>query len=78
MLEQPFEGILNNLERRFRETQSDAARKELEECMATAPCPQCHGDRLKSEIARAVTVGGIEHHRLLPHDRHATRWNFMK
>jgi len=58
VLEQPFEGILNNISRRFRETQSDAARKELEECMATAPCPACHGDRL-SEIARAVTVGGI-------------------
>ena len=58
VLEQPFEGILNNISRRFRETQSDAARKELEECMSTAPCPACHGDRL-SEIARAVTVGGI-------------------
>ena len=58
VLEQPFEGILNNISRRFRETQSDAARKELEECMAMAPCPSCHGDRL-SEIARAVTVGGI-------------------
>lgn len=58
VLEQPFEGILNNISRRFRETQSDAARKELEECMATAPCPSCHGNRL-SEIARSVTVGGI-------------------
>ncbi len=58
VLEQPFEGILNNISCRYRETQSDAARKELEECMATAPCPQCHGERL-SEIARAVTVGGI-------------------
>ena len=58
VLEQPFEGILNNITRRFRETQSDAVRKELEECMATAPCPQCGGDRL-SDIARAVTVGGI-------------------
>ncbi len=58
VLEQPFEGILNNISRRFRETQSDAARKELEECMATAPCPSCNGDRL-SPIARAVTVGGI-------------------
>ena len=58
VLEQPFEGIIPNIGRRFRETQSDAARKELEECMATAPCPHCHGDRL-SEIARAVTVGGI-------------------
>ena len=58
VLEQPFEGILNNISRRYRETQSDAARKELEECMATAPCPHCNGDRL-SDIARAVTVGGI-------------------
>ena len=58
VLEQPFEGILNNISRRYRETQSDAARKELEECMTTAPCPFCHGDRL-SDIARAVTVGGI-------------------
>ena len=58
VLEQPFEGILNNISRRFRETQSDAARKELEECMSSAPCPHCHGDRL-SDIARAVTVGGI-------------------
>ena len=58
VLEQPFEGILNNISRRFRETQSDAARKELEECMSTAPCPRCHGNRL-SEIAGAVTVGGI-------------------
>jgi len=58
VLEQPFEGILNNISRRYRETQSDAARKELEECMSTAPCPHCHGARL-SEIARAVTVSGL-------------------
>ena len=58
VLEQPFEGIMNNISRRYRETQSDSARKELEECMSTAPCPHCHGDRL-SDIARAVTVGGI-------------------
>ena len=58
VLEQPFEGILNNISRRYRETQSDAVRKELEECMASASCPQCNGNRL-SDIARAVTVGGI-------------------
>ncbi len=57
-LEQPFEGVLNNIERRHRETQSDAMRRELEECMAEHPCPDCHGDRL-NEIARAVTVGGV-------------------
>ena len=58
VLEQPFEGIMHNIARRYRETQSDAARKELEECMSSAPCPRCNGHRL-SEIARAVTVGGI-------------------
>ena len=58
VLEQPFEGILNNISRRYRETQSDAVRKELEDCMSSAPCPQCGGDRL-SDIARAVTVGGM-------------------
>ena len=58
VLEQPWEGILNNISRRYKETQSDSARKELEECMASAPCPHCGGDRL-SDTARAVTVGGI-------------------
>ena len=58
VLEQPFEGIMNNIARRYKETQSDYSRKELEECMSSAPCPHCGGDRL-SEIARAVTVGGI-------------------
>ncbi len=58
VIEQPFEGIIPNIRRRFHETQSDSVRKELEECMAEAPCPSCHGDRL-SDMARAVTVGGI-------------------
>ena len=58
VLEQPFEGIMNNITRRYKETQSDFSRKEMEECMASAPCPQCGGDRL-SDVARAVTVGGI-------------------
>lgn len=57
-LEQPFEGIIPNIERRARETQSDAMRKELEECMSTSPCRSCHGARL-SELVRAVTVGGL-------------------
>ncbi len=57
-LEQPFEGIVPNLNRRFRETQSDAVRKELEEYMTSSPCEHCGGERL-SDIARAVTVGGL-------------------
>ena len=57
--QQAFEGILNNVERRFSETQSDASRKELEECMSQCPCPTCGGRRLKKE-ALAVTVGGLD------------------
>ena len=57
-LEQAFEGIVNNLSRRYRETQSDSMRRELEECMSYHPCPECHGDRL-SPIVLAVTVGGL-------------------
>ena len=57
-LEQAFEGIINNLSRRYKETQSDSMRRELEECMSYHPCPDCHGDRL-SPIVLAVTVGGM-------------------
>ena len=58
-LYQPFEGIVNNLERRYRETQSDAMKRELEECMSQCPCPTCQGKRLKKE-SLAVTVGGLD------------------
>ncbi len=61
VLYQPFEGIVNNLERRYRETQSDAMKREIEECMSQCPCPTCGGRRLKRE-ALAVTVGGISIH----------------
>ena len=57
-LERPFEGVVNNVSRRLTETQSDAMRKELEECMSERPCPKCHGKRL-SDISLAVTVGGM-------------------
>jgi excinuclease ABC subunit A len=52
-----FEGVLNNLERRWRETESDAAREELEKYMNVMPCPTCHGARLRPE-ALHVLVGG--------------------
>lgn len=58
VLHQPFEGIVNNLERRYRETQSNAMRLELEQCMSARPCPDCGGRRLKPE-SLAVTVGDI-------------------
>ena len=54
----PFEGVVNNLERRYKETQSDWMRAEIEGCMSKEPCPACHGARLKEEIL-AVTVGGM-------------------
>ena len=57
-IERPFEGIVNNVARRLHETQSDAMRKELEECMSERPCPKCRGRRL-SDISLAVTVGGM-------------------
>ena len=57
-ISQPFEGIVNNLERRYRETQSTAMRWELEQYMSEHPCPECGGKRLKKEVL-AVTVGGI-------------------
>ena len=58
-LMQPFEGVARNLERRFRETQSDYSRRELEECMSECACPDCAGKRLKKEVL-AVTVGGMD------------------
>ena len=58
-LHQPFEGICNNLERRYKETQSDAMRRELEDCMSECPCPTCQGRRLRKE-SLAVTVGGLD------------------
>ena len=54
----PFEGVIPNLERRFRETESSAARDMIAQFMATQPCPACGGARLRPE-AVAVTVGGL-------------------
>ncbi len=53
-----YEGIINNLERRYRETTSDYTKSEIEKYMVTSPCPCCKGKRLKKE-ALAVTVGGL-------------------
>ena len=54
---QPFEGIVNNLQRRYNETSSEYSRSEIEDCMSEVLCPDCHGNRLKPE-SLAVTVGG--------------------
>ena len=52
-----FEGVINNLERRYKETTSDWARWEIEQVMTACKCPDCNGTRLKPEIL-SVTVGG--------------------
>ncbi|HJV25010.1 MAG TPA: excinuclease ABC subunit UvrA [Aromatoleum sp.] len=59
--EHPFEGIIPNLERRYRETDSIAVREELTKYRATQACPACHGTRLRSE-ARHVLIGGQSLH----------------
>lgn len=53
-----FEGVINNLERRFRETQSSWIKEEIESYMSAVPCEECGGRRL-SKVSLAVTVGGI-------------------
>ena len=53
-----FEGIINNLERRFRDTQSNWIKEEIESYMSAIPCDACHGQRL-APMSLAVTVGGI-------------------
>ncbi len=58
-----FEGIINNLERRYKETSSTFARAEIETLMGECDCPACKGKRLRPE-ALAVTVGGINIHQL--------------
>src|SRR4051812_22189345 len=56
-----FEGIVPNLERRYKETDSDYSREKIEEYMSVRPCPECNGSRLRPE-SRAVKVGGLPIH----------------
>ena len=79
VLHQAFEGLATNVERRYRETQSDASRKELEEYMAECPCPDCGGHRLRPE-ALAVTVGGKSIHQVsgLPVDESIVFFDELK
>ncbi len=61
--EKPFEGVIPNLERRFRETDSDSVREQLERYMNVMPCPTCEGARLKLEMLQ-VRVGGKNIHQV--------------
>lgn len=54
----PFEGVINNLERRYKETNSEYSRADIQAYMNAVECPECHGNRLKEE-SLSVTVGGI-------------------
>ncbi|KRN59533.1 excinuclease ABC, A subunit [Limosilactobacillus secaliphilus] len=54
----PFEGVINNIERRYKETNSDFTREQMRKYMTELPCPACHGYRL-NERALAVQVGGL-------------------
>jgi excinuclease ABC subunit A len=56
-----FEGIVHNLERRYKETESELQREKIEEYMSMVPCPVCKGSRLRPE-SRAVLVGGLGIH----------------
>src|SRR3954447_25010955 len=56
-----FEGIVPNLERRYKETDSDWSREKIEEYMSVRPCPECKGARLRPE-SRAVRIGGLPIH----------------
>ncbi len=53
-----FEGVINNLERRYRETNSEYIRGKIAEFMSDQPCPACHGNRLRPEVL-AVTIDGV-------------------
>jgi excinuclease ABC subunit A len=58
-----FEGIVSNLERRYRETDSQQTRERIEEYMSTRPCTECDGARLRAEVL-SVTVGELNVHQL--------------
>ena len=59
IIRRPFEGLINNLTRRYKESTSEYSRTEIENVMSEISCPECHGKRLKAD-AVAVTVGGID------------------
>jgi excinuclease ABC subunit A len=69
-----FEGIVPNLERRYKETDSDWSREKIEEYMSVRPCPECKGARLRPE-SRAVKVGDLSIHEFAAMSaRHSLHW----
>jgi excinuclease ABC subunit A len=70
-IRRPFRGIVPSLERWYRETTSPQWRQELEQFLATLPCPVCGGARLKPEVL-AVTIGGLNIHEVTALSVHST------
>ena len=71
-----FEGIVPNLERRYRETDSEYSREKIEEYMSVRPCPECNGARLRPE-SLAVLVGGHADPRVLRAARRGGRSTWL-
>jgi len=72
--ETTYEGVIPNLERRYRETESDYVRQEIERYMRESPCPACRGARLRPE-SLAVTVNGLNIYQVTQMDiRQALQW----
>ena len=67
-----FEGVVNNLQRRYGETSSEYVKEEIEKFMSASTCPACNGARLKPE-ALAVTIGEPKHRRADAHVDRAAR-----
>ena len=75
-LQRPFEGVIPNLARRYHDTESNRAREMISEFMASRPCPDCRGARLRPE-SRAVTISAKPSWTRQP-SRFATRWSSSK
>ena len=74
--EASFEGVINNLQRRYNETTSDYVKEDIEKYMSASTCKVCNGARLKPE-ALAVTIGGQEHQRRSRRCRSSARETFF-
>lgn len=72
-----FEGVINNLKRRYHETKSDSSREEIEKFMTVSLCPRCQGQRLREEIL-AVKVGGASINQVTSRSVQATRDFFQQ
>ncbi|MBF0550311.1 MAG: excinuclease ABC subunit UvrA, partial [Deltaproteobacteria bacterium] len=73
----PFEGVINNLNRRYKETNSQAIREEIQQYMNNRPCPECHGAKLKPE-SLAVKINGLSIYEVTRHTISESRQFFRQ